>query len=374
MTWRSHRVVFFAGVILSLGASYPSTNFVVEAPTPQIAEQVSKWAEYYRREKAVQWLGQPMPNWPTPCPLRVRVTQSGASGATSFNFSGGGVWQTMEIEGPLERLIYSVLPHEVTHTVFAHYFGAPVPRWADEGGAVLSEDQLERDRHDTMVRQILNAGGALRLPRLFTLKDYPRDPRDVGALYAQGYSVSNFLVGLSNRQTFLSFVAHGMQSNFGWDNAARTYYHFQSISELEQAWLADLRNTRKQPASATPVMLAKNDGGSRTDSAKPVVRLTAPPAQPLADEAQAIFRTQAPENDGGWSNTPRNGAGRGPRQGYLPDAQPAAQPLAIGKDNWQAPAAHLGAPEYSAPTSLAPPRPQGPRQGIPGVGSPGYPN
>jgi hypothetical protein len=279
----------------------------------------------------------------------------------------------MEIEGPLERLIHSVLPHEVTHTVFAHYFGAPVPRWADEGGAVLSEDQLERDRHDTMVRQILNAGGALRLTRLFTLKDYPREARDVGALYAQGYSVSNFLVGLSNRQTFLSFVAHGMQPNFGWDNAARTYYHFQSVSELEQAWLTELRNTKKQPGSGAPVILAKNDVGSRTDSAKPVVRLTAPPAQPLADEAQAIFRTQAPENDGGWSDTPRSGAARGPRQGYLPDAQPAAQPLAIGKDNWQAPAAHLGAPEYSAPTS-SPPRSQGPRQGIPGVGSPGYPN
>ncbi len=292
MTWRSLRVLFLPCVILLLGASYPSTNFVVEAPTPQIAEQVSKWAEHYRREKAILWLGREMPNWPTPCPLHVKVTQSGASGATSFNFSGGGVWQTMEIEGPLDRLIYSVLPHEVTHTVFAHYFGAPVPRWADEGGAVLSEDEIECSRHDTMVRQILNAGGALRLPRLFSLKDYPRDPRNIGALYAEGFSVSKFLVGLGNRQTFLSFVAHGMQPNYGWDNAARTYYRFQNVSELEQAWLADLRNTRKQPASAAPVILAKNEVGSRTDSAKTVVRLTAPPVQPLADDTQPIFRAR----------------------------------------------------------------------------------
>lgn len=374
MTWRSPYVLLLAGVILSTGASYRTTNFVVEAPTPQIAEQVGKWAEYYRRDKAHQWLGKEMQDWPTPCPLHVRVTPSGASGATSFNFSGGGVWQTMEIEGPLERLLYSVLPHEITHTVFAHYFGQPVPRWADEGGSVLSEDQLERDRHDTMVRQILNAGGALRLPRLFTLKDYPRDPRDVGALYAQGYSVSNFLVGLSNRQTFLAFVHQGMQPNVGWDNAARTYYRFNSVSELEQAWLTHLRNTRKQPATAAPVILASNDVGSRSDSAKPVVRLTAPPAQPLSEEAQPIFRTQAPDNDGGWSNPPRNGMANGPRPGYLPDAQPGARPLAIGRDNWQAPAAHLGAPEFSAPTSSAPPHPPGPRQGIPGVGSPGYPN
>ncbi len=50
----------------------------------------------------------------------------------------------MNIEGPLDRLLSSVLPHEITHTVFAHYFRTPVPRWADEGGSVLSEDDLER--------------------------------------------------------------------------------------------------------------------------------------------------------------------------------------------------------------------------------------
>ncbi len=365
MTRRGQRVLFFACVFFSLGASYPTTNFAVEAPTPEIAEKVGQWAEYYRREKAIQWLGKEMPNWPTPCPLRVRVTPSGASGATSFNFSGGGVWQTMEIEGPLDRLIYSVLPHEITHTVFAHYFGRPVARWADEGGAVLSEDELEKSRHDAMVRQILNAGGAIRLGRLFSLKDYPRDPRDVGALYAQGYSVSDFLVGLNNRQTYLQFIWHGMDPNFGWDQAARAYYHFPTVSDLEQAWLSHLRNTRKQPGgSNAPVILAKNDTGSHTEAAKAVVRMTAPPAQPL-DDNQPIIRAQAPDNDGGWSNTPRSAANRGPRQGYLPDSQPEARPLAIGRDNWQAPAAHLGAPE-AYPASNAPKRNP--------VGSPvGYP-
>ena len=40
----------------------------------------------------------------------------------------------------MERMLHSVLPHEMTHTVFAHHFRYPVPRWADEGGSVLSED------------------------------------------------------------------------------------------------------------------------------------------------------------------------------------------------------------------------------------------
>ncbi len=365
MTRQSHRVLFIACVILSLGASYRTTNFEVEASSPEVAEKVGQWAEYYRKEKAIQWLGQEMPTWPTPCPLKVKVAPTGASGATSFNFSNGGVWQTMEIEGPLDRLIYSVLPHEVTHTVFAHRFRTPVPRWADEGGAVLSEDDVEKSRHDSMVRQILNAGGAIKLARLFSLKDYPRDMRDVGALYAQGYSVADFLVGLSNRQTFLNFIHTGMQQ--GWDNAARSYYHFNSVSALEDAWLAHLRNTRKQTGSSAPVILAKNEGGSRTEAAKTVVRLTVPPAQPVGEENQPIIRAQAPDNDGGWANAPRNGAGRGSRPGYLPEPQPPARPLAIGRDNWQAPAAHLGAPEVAPGTAANPGRAQG-------VGGPvGYP-
>jgi len=64
----------------------------------------------------------------------------------------------MEIQGPLDRLLASVLPHEITHTVFAHHFRQPVPRWADEGGSVLSEDDLERERHDKLTRSILNQG------------------------------------------------------------------------------------------------------------------------------------------------------------------------------------------------------------------------
>src|SRR5438105_1516135 len=121
-----------------MGAASRTPNFVVEAGNAQVAELVGKWAEYYRKEKAMQWLGHEMPPWSEPCPLRVSVTTGGAGGATSFNFMGGQVWQTMHIEGPLDRLIASVLPHEITHTVFAHHFRRPVPRWADEGGSVLS--------------------------------------------------------------------------------------------------------------------------------------------------------------------------------------------------------------------------------------------
>src|SRR5262249_56627697 len=64
--------VLLAAVLSSLGAPYPTTNFLVEAPTAQIAQQVGQWAEHYRREKAIQWLGAEMPPWSGRGPLHVK--------------------------------------------------------------------------------------------------------------------------------------------------------------------------------------------------------------------------------------------------------------------------------------------------------------
>ena len=134
----------------ALAGSFTTTNFIVEAPNNQLAKEFGEAAEYWRKEKAKEWLGQEMPNWKRPCPITVKITPDGPSGATTFDFGQTPIYQYMQITGPKERLLNSVLPHEVTHTVFAYYFRQPVPRWADEGGSVLSEDDIERGRHDQM--------------------------------------------------------------------------------------------------------------------------------------------------------------------------------------------------------------------------------
>src|SRR6516225_7866380 len=200
------RQMLFVGVLAlsSMGASFQTKNFTVTAPNDQIAQQVGQYAEKYRKEKALLWLGKEMAPWGRPCPLKVEI-KANPGGATTFAFDKGAIWdQEMNVQGPLERVLNSVLPHEITHTVFAYHFRCPLPRWADEGGSVLSEDDLERDRHDKMVRQILNGGRAIPLRRLLVLKEYPSE---VMALYAQGYSVTSFLVGKSSRPAFLNFVA-----------------------------------------------------------------------------------------------------------------------------------------------------------------------
>jgi hypothetical protein len=278
----------FIAAFCSLGAQHRTANFLVHAPNAQIAQQIGQYAEHYRREKALLWLGQEMPAWQQPCPLYVNVTMDAPSGATSFTFGQGTILgMKMEIQGPLERLLASVLPHEITHTVFAYRFRQPVPRWADEGGSVLSEDDIERARHDKLVRQILNSGQQIPVRRLFSLKDYPRE---VMCLYAEGFSMSDYLVKRSDRKTFLAFVGHGMQH--GWDSAVQSFYGMRSVEELEAAWLQHLRDTRQQPGQSD-VQVAQNQQRSPGQTAsRPLVRLTVPPAQPF--EPTPVVRGAAP--------------------------------------------------------------------------------
>ena len=111
--------------------SYKTTNFRVTSADRDLAER-------YRREKAMDWLGKEMPPWPQRCPLRVDINLRQSGGATEFTFGADAAGrpavtsQAMKIWGETKQLLYSVLPHEVTHTVLAYHFGRPVPRWADE--------------------------------------------------------------------------------------------------------------------------------------------------------------------------------------------------------------------------------------------------
>jgi hypothetical protein len=357
------------GVLFSLGAGYRTQNFVVEAPTPAIAQQAGQYAEHYRREKALQWLGREMPNWNEPCPLRISVTMNGSGGATSFVFDRGAILsQDMHIEGTVERLMNSVLPHEVTHTVFAYYFRQPVPRWADEGGSVLSEDALERGRHDRLVRDILNTPGRMiPLRRLFTLTQYPHD---VMVLYAEGYSVTDFLVGLGSRPEFLQFIAQGMRGD--WDGALRAHYRFNSVEELEAAWLAHLRATKNQPP---PNVLASRDVHGPGPGTAVTARQTLPPAQPLLEAPRPIYRGLSPPPEGDGYSAPAAA-----RPGYLPDYAPQGRGYAPVTAAPPAPTppppprVQLGAPQFDAqPTSAPLPAPPQLGQPTPDRGSPvGY--
>jgi len=226
---------FTALVIVCSGASFRTQNFVVEAPTPELAEEIGRMAEHYRHDLAIEWLGAALPNWGQPCPIHAQVApQLGAGGATTFTFDHSEVfgWH-MEIQGSHERLLDSVLPHEVTHTIFASHFRRPLPRWADEGACTTVEDISERSKQDRMLIQFLHTGRGIAFSQMFAMTDYPQD---ILPLYAQGYSLARFLMDQKGKREFLAYIGDGMSSE-NWTAATNQHYGYKNLAVLQESWL-----------------------------------------------------------------------------------------------------------------------------------------
>lgn len=214
-----------------------SENFIVFAATPQLAKEMSESAERWRKELAIHWLGQEIPAWGSRCPLHINAQPNlGAGGETRFTLSGGAVgnWM-MSVQGTRERILDSVLPHEITHTIFASYFAATnkhVPRWADEGACTTVEHESEQSKHKYMLNQFLREGRGISFNRLFSLKDYPSD---ILPLYAQGHAVVEFLLAQGGPRKFVQFIEAGMRDN-QWEAAVRSSYGYESLGDLKLKW------------------------------------------------------------------------------------------------------------------------------------------
>jgi hypothetical protein len=248
MTNRPRLILILFGILPSFGAAYKSDNFRVEATTVEIARQLGQVAEQCRKEQARAWLEKELPRWSQPCSIEVKIALDGRGGRSTFTFDKGKVTsRSIVMEGSLETLRTSVLPHEIAHTILADYFGRPLPRWADEGAAIVSGCPGDRRWYTKLCHEVADTPGrCMLLRRLLSCRDYPDD---VTALYAQSYSLVKFLVDSTGRPAFLAFVARGMKDD-DWDGAVRAHYDFHSVEELERAWLRE----QKEILLATPLL------------------------------------------------------------------------------------------------------------------------
>jgi len=295
-------------VSLTAAARYRTPNFIVEATDPNFAAQVAQAAENYRRQLAIEWLGKELPNWSQPCPITVNVGANlGAGGATTFVFDRGTVtgWR-MSIQGPPDRLLDSVLPHEITHMIFASHFRRPLPRWADEGAATTVEHPSERRKYYLMLHQFLRSGQGISFSQMFAMKDYPPNPMP---LYAQSYSLADYLIQLGGRRKYVEFVGDGLSSG-DWAGAVRRNYGISDLGQLQNTWLAWVRqgspplrprNSTPEGTRSEPLLAAAGQPGAATPP-KPIGQAVAPvaPAAPPAGVGAVSGATNAGSLAGGW--------------------------------------------------------------------------
>lgn len=224
--------VVIAGSATAFAAGYRTQYFIVTASTPEYAKEVAEAAERLRKELAIEWLGRELPPWRDSCPIEV-LNDKGAGGVTQFYFDRGQPYGwSMRIQGTRERVLDSVLPHEITHMVFATHFGCPLPRWADEGACTTTEHISERQKQERLLNSFLQTNRGIPFNAMFAMTEYPSD---VLPLYAQGYSLSRFLISLEGRQRFIQFVGEGLADR-RWAAAVKRSYGFADLSDLQTQW------------------------------------------------------------------------------------------------------------------------------------------
>jgi len=200
-------------------------NFEVRAPTRDIADKVCN-------ALAQEWMQSKFDGMQLykPCMVRVKVGQIVAAGATTFSFADGKAYGfDMTVQGSLESILDSIVPHEATHIFNALDVGRPLPRWADEGVATLAENESERKRQLALAQEVNGTNRFIPLRDLLDITEYPKNMSHVLTLYAEGASLSDFLVGNAStasgkqwtreeaRQWMVAFMQNGYVK--GWDAA-----------------------------------------------------------------------------------------------------------------------------------------------------------
>lgn len=317
-------------------------NFLIRnAPNREFAERVGQEAERFRRQLAVQWLGKELGPWSSPCTLKVVAGNIPAQGVTTYQRYPGHVGDfQMEVVGTPERILDSVLPHEVTHAVLATHFGRPLPRWADEGISTTVEHPAEKAKHDAKLREFLQTKRGLPMNRMFMMKEYPPD---MLPLYAQGYSVCRFLIEQQGHRQFIQFIDDYMKQG-SWTHAVQRYYGYDSLGELQNSWLAWVAS-----GSGSVEQFAKRS----LPAQQPLPSNDLPSNDPASIALAGNFVTSANSKseetrDSGWTSRPPANVAASPYS----TAQPQAEQGGPGSTPFQPLQPIRNAPQLGAPITM----------------------
>jgi hypothetical protein len=242
----------------AFAAKFQTANFEVTAESPEVAKAVAEEAEKWRATLARHWLKSPIEDWPEVCQIEVRIRRTGGSGWTSYEKLGGKlVGVGIELQGPPERLLEYVLPHELTHAVLVLALGEAMPRWADEGAAMLSESDSQKLRQKLLVKQLVQSGNAIPARQLLEMADYPASKSRLHAFYAQSQTLTEFLIARGGPRQFLKFVRDGRDES--WDLALSRHYKWENIEAMEGAWSEWLqKNAERQPLPSAEQIITSN--------------------------------------------------------------------------------------------------------------------
>ncbi len=248
-----------------------TANFTIFHTDPELAERVATVAEAARETQGRRFgLGTdpktPRPAWVPRCDIYLYPTPATFAHATGEPEESPGISRMGQDGGRIvSRQVHlradhptvtdAVLPHEITHVVLADLFPhKPLPRWADEGLAVLAEPAAERLHRAQDLVDPLTTGRLFRVEELVAL-DGP-EGADWPLYYAQSVSLTRYFLSKGTTEQFIAFLQAAERGSF--EAELRRHYQITGTADLHKQWLAHARSTA--PAAA----VAADDSPSRT--------------------------------------------------------------------------------------------------------------
>lgn len=219
--------------------SVSGPNFLVSAPTDELAQAVLNQADHLRREIAREWLGRELPPsvGHTVIDVFVSTTQERALTSPSRDLRRPTfmMWLTTSPEGAVGPL----LAHEVTHVVLMSRYPGRVPPWVDEGIACRYDDDESKAIRRDLIAWYRDTGNWPSLAD--TLRSEKISRWDHGS-FAVSESLVEFLLTRGKKEQLLAFTVDAHER--GWDAALRSHYSLDGIPALEKAWQAWVTQAR----------------------------------------------------------------------------------------------------------------------------------
>lgn len=232
-----------------------TANFCCRATREASVRELAVACEHWRQRLCQTWGEHAATRvWSPPCEIvvhpnlaeyRSALGRPGDTsvGSTRMQFDGDRVvLRRIDLRCDAADWCHAALPHELTHVVLADRFPRrPLPPWADEGIAMLSETSHKRQQRMTDLRHAFQHRSTYLVRDLLAVQQLPPAPlRD--AYYGQSLALTSWMIERTTPQRFAQFLQACEKTSV--DAALRQEMGLDGIAELEREWNAWVQSSR----------------------------------------------------------------------------------------------------------------------------------
>lgn len=162
-----------------------------------------------------------------------------------------------------------------------------------------------------MLVQFLRTNRGIAFNQMFAMTEYPAD---VMPLYAQAYSLAEYLISLGGRRRYIEYLDEAMRTN-QWGEATNRFYGISDLGSLQNVWLAWVAQgfppiapsggpaatlvAQQRRPRPEPNLIYRVSGKDQSATASPIA-VEAPPSSVVVPVGAVATATPIPGSEQDW--------------------------------------------------------------------------